>query len=100
MTACLNLTREMLTDPIDIKVNGPLDFQRAKTLADRRAGEVASDPMLLSWYERESGRFSPPVECCGDDKPAWVIYAEARGATITIDVNDEAYVFIYGDFSS
>jgi hypothetical protein len=53
--------------------------------------------MLLAWFDKKNGRFSPPVECCGDEKPAWIIYAESRGGNITIDINQEAYVFIYLD---
>ena len=51
--------------------------------------------MLLAWYDREAGAFSPQVTCCGDDKPAWLIYAESRGGDLVIDINQEAYVFVY-----
>ena len=33
------------------------------------------------------------------EKPAWVIYAESRGGNITIDINQEEYIFIYLDLS-
>ena len=40
MADCILLTREMLKDPIDIDVpDEPLDFPRARALADRRARE-------------------------------------------------------------
>jgi hypothetical protein len=55
--------------------------------------------MLLAWYEKKTGRYSPPVECCGKEKPSWVVYAESRGGNITIDINKEEYVFIYADAS-
>ena len=51
--------------------------------------------MLLAWYDRGAGTFSPQVTCCGDDKPAWLIYAESRGGDLVIDINEEAYVFVY-----
>lgn len=51
--------------------------------------------MLLAWYDRKRGRFSPNVVCCSERKPGWVVYAESRGGNITIDINDESYVFIY-----
>ncbi len=86
----------MLTNPINVNTEEKkLDFASAKLIADQKAKEVAHEPMLLSWYDSERGRFSPDVECCGEDKPAWLIYAESRGGNITIDVNDEQYVFIY-----
>jgi hypothetical protein len=96
MADCLPLTREMLKDPIDLRVTDePVDFPRAKALAERRAREVAVEPMLLAWYNRETGEFSPQVTCCRDDKPAWLAYAESRGGDLIIDINDEAFVFVY-----
>jgi len=60
MDGCIPLSREMLRDPIDVGVaDAPLDFARARAIADRRAREVAADPMLLAWYDRGAGAFSP-----------------------------------------
>jgi hypothetical protein len=96
MAGCIPLSREMLRDPIDIDVaDVPLDFARARAIAEGRAREVAPEPMLLAWYDRGAGAFSPQVPCCGDDKPGWLIYAESRGGDLVIDINDEAYVFVY-----
>jgi hypothetical protein len=96
MAECIPLSREMLKDPIDIAVaDEPLDFSRARAIADRRAREVGDDPMLLAWYNRGAGEFSPRVTCCRDDKPAWLTYAESRGGDLVIDINAEAYVFVY-----
>ena len=96
MTGCLPLSREMLRDPIDVGVSDtPLDFARARAIAGARARQEAADPMLLAWYDRGAGAFSPQVTCCGDAKPAWLIYAESRGGDLVIDINREAYVFVY-----
>jgi hypothetical protein len=96
MTACIPLTREMLRDPIDLAVpDVPLDFARARALADRRAREEGPEPMLLAWYDRANGTVSPQVPCCGEAKPGWLTYAESRGGDLVIDINDEAYVFVY-----
>jgi hypothetical protein len=96
MADCIPLSREMLKDPIDIGVADELlDFARARALADRRAREMADEPMLLAWYDRGAGQFSPQVTCCGDAKPTWLIYAESRGGDLVIDINEEAYVFVY-----
>ncbi len=96
MADCMLLTREMLKDPIDIDVpDEALDFSRARVFADRRARELDAEPMLLAWYDRGTGAFSPQVTCCGDAKPAWLIYAESRGGDLVIDINHEAYVFVY-----
>jgi len=96
MDSCIPLSREMLRDPIDIGVSDiTLDFTQARALAEARARQEAADPMLLAWFDRSTGRFSPQVTCCGDDKPAWLIYAESRGGDLVIDINNEAYVFVY-----
>ena len=96
MADCIPLSREMLQDPIDIAVpDAPLDFARARAIADRRARELGPDPMLLAWYDRDAGAFSPQAPCCSDAKPGWLIYAESRGGDLVIDINEEAYVFVY-----
>jgi len=96
MADCILLTREMLKEPIDIRVDDPhLDLPRARAIAELRAREAGAEPMLLAWYNRGTGAFSPQVPCCGNDKPAWLIYAESRGGDLIIDINDEAYVFVY-----
>jgi hypothetical protein len=96
MDGCIPLSREMLRNPIDIGVfDEPLDFARARAIAQVRARQEAPDPMLLAWFDRGAGRFSPQVTCCSDDKPAWLVYAESRGGDLVIDINGEAYVFVY-----
>ena len=97
MTTCATtLTRDMLPDAVSIQLNEtPPDLKAARLIADQKAFELASDPMLLAWYEQKTGRFSPGVECCSETKPGWVVYAESRGGTIAIEINDLAYVFIY-----
>jgi hypothetical protein len=96
MAECIPLSRDMLQDPIDIVVRDePLDFARARALADRRARELAPDPMLLAWYDRDAGAFSPQAPCCREDRPGWLTYAVTRGGDLVIDINAEAYVFVY-----
>lgn len=96
MAECIVLRREMLKNPILVRADeGGLDWAGARKLADQEAQKKSADPMLLAWYNGRSGEFSPKVECCGEDKPAWLIYAESRGADIVIDINDEEYVFVY-----
>jgi hypothetical protein len=86
----------MLIDPVDVSVEDPsLDFEKAKEIADQKAGEISEAAMLLAWFDRPGGRFSPPVECGGKAKPAWLVYAETRGGNIVISVNRETYVFVY-----
>ena len=99
MNECVALTKDMLKNPIRIQVDDDsLDFARAKQVADAEAKKVTADPMLLAWYNARTGDFSPPVTCCGEDKPTWLIYAESRGGTICIDINEEEFVFVYRPF--
>jgi hypothetical protein len=88
--------KAFLTNPILLKSDiESLDFETAKQIADQKAKELCADPMLLAWYEGKTGNFVPKTECGVGDKPAWIIYAESRGGDITIDINDEEYIFIY-----
>jgi hypothetical protein len=96
---CEILPKGVLTKPVMVYEGRPLDFGQAREIADQRAREFCADPMLLAWYEAKSGKFSPPVECCSETKPGWIVYAESRGGTITIDINNEEYIFIYLDAS-
>ncbi len=96
MEACVPLTREMLVDPVDVRVDDEsLDFDRAREIADFKAGEIADDAMLIAWFDKKSGTYSPAIECRGKKKPEWLVYAETRGANIVIDINRETYVFVY-----
>ena len=95
MPPCLPLSREMLRDPIDLRVEGPLDFSQAQSLARRRAGELRDEPLLLAWFDRSRGLFSPHLPCCREDKPSWLTYAESRGGDLVICVNELDYVFVF-----
>ena len=96
MTTCPALTREMLPDPVDIRVaDDNLDFPRAKQAADRQARELCAEPMLLAWFDRNAGRFSPDIVCCREDQPSWLAYGLSRGGDLIIDINAEAFVFVY-----
>ena len=59
MLDCVPLTREMLRNPIEIRIAEGLDFQRARDLAQLKAGEVGADPMLLAWFDRARGALLP-----------------------------------------
>ena len=96
METCIPLRREMLVNPVDVEIgDNEMDFETAKDAADRKARQIAEDAMLVTWFDRQRGQFSPPVECGGKAKPAWLVYAETRGANITVSVNRETFVFVY-----
>ncbi len=100
MPECIPLTREMLQNPMEIRVTEPLDFQQAKDLAQQRAGEVCEAPLLLAWFDRARGQYSPNIPCCREDKPSWLNYAESRGGNIVICINDLDYVFVFKRISA
>ncbi len=81
---------------IRIAVDDPdLDFAAAKDIARQKAAALGADPMLLAWYQGQTGESYPNLECGRNDKPAWIVYAESRGADLTVDINDGQFVFIY-----
>lgn len=81
---------------VKLTIDNPrLDFEEAKDLAKQKAKETCVDPMLLSWYQGNTGMSYPNLECGPSDKPAWIVYAESRGGDLTIDINGGQYVFIY-----
>jgi len=51
--------------------------------------------MLLSWNNAETGDYYPAFECGRSGRPGWVVYADARGADLTIDINDGRYTFMF-----
>ena len=63
MSNCKILTRDMLNLPVDVFVeDSDLNFDHAKTIADARARSISGEAMLLAWYDRRGGGFSPRVE--------------------------------------
>ena len=101
MSECLAVTKDMLPNPIEIRVqNEPLDFLTAKRIADEKVREKTSASMLLAWFDRKSGKFSPNVICCDEKKPSWLVYAESRGGGISVNINNEEYVFVYRPLDS
>ena len=72
-----------------------LDFMKAKDLAKRTAREICAESMLLSWNNAETGACYPTFDCGSSGRPAWVVYADARGADLAIDFNDGQYTFMF-----
>ncbi|MHB8069878.1 MAG: AF1514 family protein [Desulfobaccales bacterium] len=96
MTTCPALTREMLPEPVDLRLEeAAVDFLRAKEAAEQRARQLCAEPMLLAWFDRAAGRFSPNITCCREDLPSWLAYGLSRGGDLIIDINAEAFVFVY-----
>lgn len=80
---------------IEVHTSGSVEFSDAKDIAKEKAKELSSDPMLLSWYNGKTGEGYPDHECGSVDKPAWFVFAEARGGDILVDISDGEYIFIF-----
>ena len=72
-----------------------LEFITARDLAKQTAQERSRDAMLLSWYNRKTGEYYPRYDCGREDKPVWELFAESRGANLTVDVDGGEYVFMF-----
>ncbi|MFC1892588.1 AF1514 family protein [Chloroflexota bacterium] len=72
-----------------------MEFRAARVVAGAEASRFFTEPMVLSWLNRQTGQHSPNVNCCDEgDKEAWEIYAESRGGTLRVEIGDK-YVFIF-----
>ncbi|MBI9089121.1 MAG: AF1514 family protein [Desulfobacterium sp.] len=81
---------------IRLQVDEPgFDFSKAQDLAKKTALEKTSMPMMLSWKNEIEGTYYPTFECGKTDQPAWIVFAESRGANLTIDINNGAYIFMF-----
>ena len=82
---------------ISISTDGVgLDWDLARDLAYAIANRNDEDPMLVSWFDKTTGKFSP--SCCKceiKDGAAWEIYGKNHGGRMRININDDTYVFIY-----
>lgn len=89
-----------LINPLKIRSeSSPLDFDAAQLIADKKAKSLCPAPRLISWYDATTGKSHPPVEHSHSGKPGWLCYAESRNCDITVDINDEQYVFVYSSQS-
>jgi hypothetical protein len=85
-----------LINPVKIRTDEPgLDFVAAQSLADEKVKSLCQDPMLISWYNATTGEYHPKTEGGNAGKPEWLNYAESRNCDMTVDINDEQFVFIY-----
>lgn len=98
MTCQTEFDPQVLGPRIKVKVQGRPDFRQAQELALEAAREKLQEPMILGWYDAARGRFWPQVECCGEDKPSWVIYAQSRGGDVAVEV-EGGYFFIMAEGS-
>ncbi len=81
---------------IKVRIDDPEpSFQAAQDLARSAARAVNKNAMLLAWHDTLTGRSFPDHDCGGRASPPWMVFAEARGGNLTVEVNDGDYVFIF-----
>ncbi len=86
----------MLPNPIRIQITEPdCDFECVKRKVVSKAMAYTSSPELLGWYDRKGQIYFPNDECCVEGEPNWLAFALAKNADLSIDVNDEEYVFVF-----
>ena len=83
-------------DEILLHVDDPaLDLAAASALAKEKARSMNPNAMMLSYHSGKTGAFWPSYECGGDGRPPWIVFAEARGYNLRIDINDGEFEFFY-----
>ena len=81
---------------VDLYVEDPkLDMATAGALAKEKARAMDSNAMMLSYHSNKTGEFWPNYECGGGGRPPWIVFAEARGYNLLIDINDGEFEFFY-----
>ena len=91
--------KALIHETVNLQITGrDLSFEEISDLARSRAREINKDAMMLAWFNRRSGEGFPDYDCGAGDKPPWRVFAEARGANLTIDVNDGEFIFLYLKF--
>jgi hypothetical protein len=85
-----------LINPIKLKIDDDkLNFQMARQIADKRADKLCSNAVMLSWYNGTTGESHPQQKKRRAGCPGWISYAKKQGGDMTIDINNEQYVFVY-----
>jgi hypothetical protein len=86
-------------DTVNITAEDPaLDLATASSIAKAKAREMDGDAMMLSYHSGKTGEYWPDYDCGGGGRPPWIVFAEARGYNLKIDVNNGEYEFFYVRF--
>ena len=83
-------------DVLKLRVDdADFDLAAASALAKEKARALDKNAMMLSFHSAKTGEFWPNYECGGNDRPPWIVFAEARGYNLLIDINDGEFEFFY-----
>jgi hypothetical protein len=56
------LRRDMLPHPVDVQLD-MASLSRATRLAQAKAQELHPEVILLAWFDRQTGDYSPRITC-------------------------------------
>ena len=83
-------------DVLKLRVDdADFDLAAASALDKEKARALDKNAMMLSFHSAKTGEFWPNYECGGNDRPPWIVFAEARGYNLLIDINDGEFEFFY-----
>ena len=83
-------------DTIHLSVDDPhLELAAASAIAKEKARAMDSNAMMLSYHSGKTGEFWPAYDCGGNGRSPWLVFAEARGYNLKIDINHGEYEFFY-----
>jgi hypothetical protein len=89
-------SNEYTIETVSLNIETPgLDFAEASAVAKAKARDMDSNAMMLSYHSGKTGAFWPTYACGGGGRPPWIVFAEARGYNLKIDINDGEYEFFY-----
>jgi hypothetical protein len=71
------------------------DFDCVFNAVSERAHDFDNCPELLSWFDKSDQTYFPKGECCVEGEPSWLAFGEGQKSDLTIDVNNEEYVFLF-----
>jgi hypothetical protein len=58
------LRRDMLPHPVDVRLEAEMaSLGRATRLAQAKARELHPEVILLAWFDRQTGDYSPRITC-------------------------------------
>jgi len=83
-------------ETVKLTIEDPdLDFNTASERAKAKALEINRNAMQLAWYNGQTDQGFPDYECHPGDRPPWQVFADSRGANLTIDINQGTFLFLY-----
>lgn len=74
----------------EVVVEGRVNFLSAERIAREIASRMG-EAVLLAYYDGETGKKFPDVDCCGER--SWEVYAKSRGGNLKVIVGKFEFVF-------